>query len=329
MRHGMLRLWQILRFVVFLFFLFQSGVVVLIVEVWCGFAHESSSRTTWYSLSSSCREWLFEIFDDHSFNNNPLMLVNSEDDPDSVTCATRFQMKLMRKYGEPLPRLFIGSFDEAINKAKRDFKFLLVYLHSDIHENTPRFCRSLITISLSCFTSFCFFFESHWKIFLCMFWNECLVSRKVLCTERITSFIDEHFIVWAGDVQTAEGFKVSSLTHFWTKRRSFHFSNITFFVSDFWFLTSYCYVSHRSVIFSLHPHIPSLLFVHIFMQHRTSKHICYNVVIIFTSLVIQALLFLKKLKVITFWKNSNHSFFSTKNLKWKLSMSYTSWSICW
>lgn len=165
MRHGMLRLWQILRFVVFLFFLFQSGVVVLIVEVWCGFAHESSSRTTWYSLSSSCREWLFEIFDDHSFNNNPLMLVNSEDDPDSVTCATRFQMKLMRKYGEPLPRLFIGSFDEAINKAKRDFKFLLVYLHSDIHENTPRFCRSLITISLSCFTSFCFFFESHWKIF--------------------------------------------------------------------------------------------------------------------------------------------------------------------
>lgn len=106
-----------------------------------------------------------------------MILVISEDDSDSVTCATRFQMKLMRKYGEPLPRLFIGSFDEAVNKAKRDFKFLLVYLHSDIHENTPRFCRSLVTISFSCFTSFCFF-VFHWKKIFCIFWNECIVSGK-------------------------------------------------------------------------------------------------------------------------------------------------------
>jgi hypothetical protein len=73
-----------------------------------------------------------------------------EDDLNPATCAMRFQTKIMQKYGPTLPRIFIGSFEEAIDQAKQNFKFLLVYLHCDIHQSTPRFCRfCLITLFFS------------------------------------------------------------------------------------------------------------------------------------------------------------------------------------
>lgn len=45
-----------------------------------------------------------------------------------------------------VPRLpgftpFAGSFTEAADEAKRQFRFLLVYLHSEQHHNTAQFCR--------------------------------------------------------------------------------------------------------------------------------------------------------------------------------------------
>eukprot|EP00668_Euglena_longa_P011297 GGOE01013690.1.p1 GENE.GGOE01013690.1~~GGOE01013690.1.p1 ORF type:complete len:378 (+),score=41.74 GGOE01013690.1:53-1135(+) len=39
---------------------------------------------------------------------------------------------------------FEGSFNEAAEEAKRQFRFLLVYLHSEQHHNTAHFCRGTL-----------------------------------------------------------------------------------------------------------------------------------------------------------------------------------------
>jgi len=52
-------------------------------------------------------------------------------------------------------------------------KFLLVYLHSSLHVNTPKFCN------------------------------------EVLCTEPVASFLEEHFVLWMADVNQPEGSKLT------------------------------------------------------------------------------------------------------------------------
>jgi len=73
------------------------------------------------------------------------------------------------------PRVFNGSYQDACNASKAEFKFLVVYLHSSIHQDTDTFCR------------------------------------EVLCTELITDFLNEHFLFWGGDVSVAESYKLSTL----------------------------------------------------------------------------------------------------------------------
>lgn len=43
--------------------------------------------------------------------------------------------------GERPPNFFDGSYEQAVNKARDEFKFLIVYLHSPQHSDTPKFCR--------------------------------------------------------------------------------------------------------------------------------------------------------------------------------------------
>jgi len=95
----------------------------------------------------------------------------AEPNPDAA--AQQLENLIGSKYGRPYPTLYKGSYRDAINKAKQEFKFLVIYLHSELHSNTSGFCR------------------------------------EVLCTEIVSEFLNEHFIVWGGDVSTSEGFKVS------------------------------------------------------------------------------------------------------------------------
>lgn len=74
-----------------------------------------------------------------------------------------------------LPVFVRGSIADALLQAKQRFKFLVVYLHSDYHQDTPRFCRD------------------------------------VLSSNAVVDFLNEHFIVWAADVSTTEGYHVSTI----------------------------------------------------------------------------------------------------------------------
>jgi len=76
--------------------------------------------------------------------------------------------------GERQPRFFEGTYSQAAHKAREENKFLLVYLHSSMHSDSPRFCR------------------------------------EVLCTENVASFLEENFILWGGDITTTEAYRLSN-----------------------------------------------------------------------------------------------------------------------
>ena len=50
-----------------------------------------------------------------------------------------------RKYGDQHPIFYKGSYAQALKEAKKDLRFLLVYLHSDLHQDTDTFCQSVLT----------------------------------------------------------------------------------------------------------------------------------------------------------------------------------------
>jgi FAS-associated factor 2 len=82
----------------------------------------------------------------------------------------------MKEYGENGPRFFQGSYNQALDKAKRDLKYLLVVLHSEDHDDTPQFCT------------------------------------ETLCSLDFVGFINQkEMIVWAGNIKKKEPFKVAEL----------------------------------------------------------------------------------------------------------------------
>jgi FAS-associated factor 2 len=55
--------------------------------------------------------------------------------------ARRFVQAFEAEYGTTHPCFIQDSYKAAIDRAKAEAKFLLVYLHSEEHEHTPAFCR--------------------------------------------------------------------------------------------------------------------------------------------------------------------------------------------
>lgn len=53
------------------------------------------------------------------------------------------------KFGRTHPQLFSGSYSQALEEAKKELRFLVVYLHSPDHEETETFCsRTLVSQTL-------------------------------------------------------------------------------------------------------------------------------------------------------------------------------------
>jgi FAS-associated factor 2 len=77
------------------------------------------------------------------------------------------------KYGTCHPNFYQGSYSQALNDAKKELKFLLVYLHSDDHENTEAFCR------------------------------------RVMPNQDFQDIIRENMLFWACSVSTPEGYRTS------------------------------------------------------------------------------------------------------------------------
>ncbi|KAG8193802.1 hypothetical protein JTE90_029536 [Oedothorax gibbosus] len=94
-----------------------------------------------------------------------------------VTDPTRDVMNFIQayedKYGCDHPVFYRGTYYQAVNDAKQDLKFLLIYLHGDDHQDTDVFCRN------------------------------------VLCNPEVVHFVNSSFLFWACSVNSPEGYRVS------------------------------------------------------------------------------------------------------------------------
>ena len=101
-----------------------------------------------------------------------ILLISVAGDP--IVEVTEFISEFDAKFGSVHPVFYHGSYNQALNDAKRELKFLLVYLHSNSHQDTNEFCKS------------------------------------ILGHKKITDFIDQNNILfWGCSVDRAEGFQVS------------------------------------------------------------------------------------------------------------------------
>lgn len=100
---------------------------------------------------------------------SPLLPVSS-----GAAEAIDFLRNFEREYGDYHPAFQASSFMDALRRAREEFKFLFVYLHSPDHENTPLFCE------------------------------------RTLCSELVVQFINENFVSWGGNIRASEGFRMSN-----------------------------------------------------------------------------------------------------------------------
>jgi FAS-associated factor 2 len=94
--------------------------------------------------------------------------------PLEISESRRFQTRFEDEYGTIHPKFFNGDFKDAIERAKRDYRILLIYLHSPSHINTPRFCND------------------------------------VLCQEGFKEYVDENFLFYAADISNKDGYTLSN-----------------------------------------------------------------------------------------------------------------------
>ncbi|KAJ3214026.1 hypothetical protein HDU67_002170 [Dinochytrium kinnereticum] len=95
---------------------------------------------------------------------------------DPQAAASKFLLDFEQAYGSTHPNFFQGTYSQALDVAKRELRYLLVYLQSSDHDDTPSF------------------------------------NRNTLTSERLINFIHEsNILLWAGDIKEAETFLVSNV----------------------------------------------------------------------------------------------------------------------
>ncbi|KAF2077436.1 hypothetical protein CYY_001285 [Polysphondylium violaceum] len=95
-------------------------------------------------------------------------------EPDAVDETSKTLLRLTEKYGDTHPTFKTGSYNEALSHAKSNFKFLLVYVHSQAHPDAQSFCKD------------------------------------VLFTKDFKEYIDTSFVFWVCDVSTSIGLRMSN-----------------------------------------------------------------------------------------------------------------------
>ncbi|KAK1258389.1 hypothetical protein QJS04_geneDACA007007 [Acorus gramineus] len=91
----------------------------------------------------------------------------------AVTEAAAFIGDFEREFGRG-PAFVAEGFIDALQRSKREYKMLFVYLHSPEHPDTPQFCSGS------------------------------------LCSEAVAAFLNENFVAWGGSIRSSEGFKMSN-----------------------------------------------------------------------------------------------------------------------
>ena len=88
--------------------------------------------------------------------------------------VNRFKESFDQQYGLAHPSFCCGTYSTALDEAKRDLRFLLVYLHYPSHEDTDHFCTNAI------------------------------------CSPELTTFVAErNLIFWGCSLESGEGYRVS------------------------------------------------------------------------------------------------------------------------
>jgi hypothetical protein len=101
------------------------------------------------------------------FQTRPMSLNPSRD-------AQKFIAEFSASYGLNGPRFHDNSYQSAVATAFQESKFLLVYLHSPLHEDTDRFCN------------------------------------QVLCSQQFANVTNNNVIMWGGKVFDPEAYGLSS-----------------------------------------------------------------------------------------------------------------------
>lgn len=100
----------------------------------------------------------------------------SSDDRRDIPSQTshNFKEQFEKQYGHVHPTFLELNYSQALEKAKQEIKFLVVYLHSDEHESADEFCGN------------------------------------TLASQELVSFFNEHdLLFWGGNVGNTEGYQVS------------------------------------------------------------------------------------------------------------------------
>ncbi|CAM9395024.1 unnamed protein product [Scytosiphon promiscuus] len=103
-------------------------------------------------------------------------ILGVEDQPkDGSAAARRFVNQFETEYGQERRPTFVAeSYPEAVQEAARQHKFLMVYLHSPLHQDTPEFCRS------------------------------------TLCSAAMVDFMEHNVLVWGGSLMHGEALAVGN-----------------------------------------------------------------------------------------------------------------------
>jgi len=90
-----------------------------------------------------------------------------------VQDVRRFYKEFEDQYGVDHPPFFTGSYAQVLEEAKKELKFLLIYLHSEEHQDSDRFCVN------------------------------------TLCNPQVVDYVKNNFLFWACSVSRPEGYRVS------------------------------------------------------------------------------------------------------------------------
>lgn len=116
-------------------------------------ANNANNNNVWNPL-----RWLFQA--------RPVSL-NPELD------TRRFLSEFELNFGSQHPHFCDSSYQNAVAQAFQNSRFLLVYIHSPMHEDTNKFCR------------------------------------QVLCTQSFSTFVDNEVMMWAGQIWDPEAYSLS------------------------------------------------------------------------------------------------------------------------
>jgi len=108
----------------------------------------------------------------------PLRFLTAGGDPrraitNPVQDVTEFIAQYETAYGRDHPTFYQGAYGQVLADAKKELKFLLVYLHCDDHVSSERFCLDVMT------------------------------------DRDIREFVDENMLFWACSVTKPEGYRTS------------------------------------------------------------------------------------------------------------------------